>query len=181
MEHNMSKTGTSPYDLAQAGHKLAIDPDGTLVHDYKDRLSLEERRELHTHFWNDMVLAEIEIIYRTIDPTYDTPIDDPARKVEDWLERDKKYRAKVIAAWEKRFATFRYIDGFFYAFRFGPGIILYDCFSFDRWRPDALAFQVQRWIEAVDASERSLKHARFLNIGLVAILLVTLIMLFGRA
>ena len=175
----MSSTEKSPYDLDQANYKIGIDAYGHMVWNYKDHsLTLEERDELHTRFWNDMILPEIEAVYRTIDPTYGTPIDDPGQKARAWFERDKKYRTKVVAEWYRRFATFRYIDGFYYAFRFGPGLILYDCFAFDRWRPEELAPQIQWWIKAAEVSERSLKRARFLNVSLAAVLLVTLALLF---
>lgn len=175
----MPSTETSPYDLDKAGYKFSVNSYEEMMWNYKDHLTIEERQELHIRFWNDMILPELEAVYRTIDPTYGTLIDDPVQKVNVWLQRDKKYRSKVIVEWKRRFATFRYIDGFFYAFRFGSGLILYDCFSFDRWRPEELAFQVQQWIEAIDTSQRSVKRARFLIFGLAAILLVSLLIIFS--
>lgn len=129
----------------------AYNLDGELVYSNRleDEISLDEYDEIKTQLWNEIVLPEFEQIFCEIDPAYNQiQIEkDSVKKVEKWFEFDEKYRASAVHEWKKRYYTFRYIDGYFYSFCFGPGLILYDNFDFERWLPKQFAPQVQRWIE----------------------------------
>lgn len=160
-----------------------IDKDGDLRTGpiLTDHLPLEEQKALETRLWNEFVGPETERIYRELDSTYDETHGTPAEQFQRYLSRESKYWDKVVAEWRKRYPIFRYIDGHFYAFRFVPGLVAPDTFTFERWTAEAFAAQTQRWIEGdriiVHSLEHRLRIAMYLAVALgivVAVLAVGL-------